>query len=791
MKRILLVISCCLLLSPVLFSQWQPVNGPYGGTVNNLFINGQSVFALTNQEGVFSSSDNGSSWLRHTNGITSPMAVCSTVKGSLIYVGTGSGLFSSGDNGNSWNTVFINGQANFPVKALATNSQSLFIVSGIYGNTLYRSDNDGMTWTIILDPENLYSIGVLGNSVFVGGGGYFYRSLDNGANFEQISTFFGTPVCFAFDGSAIFVSADPGSVYKSVDNGDTWTQVTTGMTNPNVISLRMAANKLYAGCYRGQFFFPNPQGEGGIYVSQDEGAHWTSLGMKGFTINSIIVSGNRIIAGTTTDGIFISDDNGLTWIESNNNLARLPVSTVGEYGSELFVSSNSVNYSSTGYPLHNMRSQDEGNTWTNADSGMTYPVINSYADGGNFILAAGWEIYRSYNHGVSWQTVFSTGYAVNALVIAGTKIFAGTSGGGIFLSEDEGATWRSVNNGLDNFDILSMVLKGNKLFAGTDAGIFRSVDYGVTWVPARKDIDGFYISALAANSNYIFATGNSTLSAIFKSSDDGNTWIQTTDFFPGFLYAGSLAVSGNIVISGMFDIMNEILYSNDNASTWSVNKTGLPGGYQVASVFIKDSIVYAGILKENSNFMLDGGLWKRQLSDFTAFTLGNDTIVMQETAGDQKSLSITSETPWLLDATLPAWLTTDKNSGTGSDVLSFITTQANPGQQPRYTSVDVVSEGISRHCVIVQKQKINGIEDLTNARLTIYPSPAHDFIMISVPGNSRKSLIKIINEQGEEIREIQLTATNNRIDISSLPAGIYFVRLINGSKLETGKFVKE
>ena len=59
-----------------------------------------------------------------------------------------------------------------------------------------------------------------------------------------------------------------------------------------------------------------------------------------------------------------------------------------------------------------------------------------------------------------------------------TNIFAGTYGGGVFLSTDNGASWTAVNNGLTNPDINTLAINGTNIFAGTNEGVFLSTNNG-------------------------------------------------------------------------------------------------------------------------------------------------------------------------------------------------------------------------------------------------------------------------------------------------------------------------
>lgn len=53
-----------------------------------------------------------------------------------------------------------------------------------------------------------------------------------------------------------------------------------------------------------------------------------------------------------------------------------------------------------------------------------------------------------------------------------TNLFAGTFGGGVFLSTNNGTRWIAANNGLTNTDVRAFGMIGTHLFAGTSGGVF-------------------------------------------------------------------------------------------------------------------------------------------------------------------------------------------------------------------------------------------------------------------------------------------------------------------------------
>jgi hypothetical protein len=88
---------------------------------------------------------------------------------------------------------------------------------------------------------------------------------------------------------------------------------------------------------------------------------------------------------------------------------------------------------------------------------------------------------------------------------------------------------------------------------------------------------------------------------------------------------------------------------------------------------------------------------------------------------------------------------------------------------------------------------VNGIElhEQQQSRLTLYPNPSTDQITIETSSTPTNSQLSIMNLNGQEILTCQITESKTTIDISTLPSGVYFVRLTNDKTVEVGKFVKQ
>lgn len=81
----------------------------------------------------------------------------------------------------------------------------------------------------------------------------------------------------------------------------------------------------------------------------------------------------------------------------------------------------------------------------------------------------------------------------------------------------------------------------------------------------------------------------------------------------------------------------------------------------------------------------------------------------------------------------------------------------------------------------------SGLDEPTETALYIYPNPASDAITIYT--DYEESDVEIVGYDGRRVGRYALSAGENRISVSNLPSGTYFVRLINNKKI-VSKFLK-
>jgi hypothetical protein len=242
-----------------------------------------------------------------------------------------------------------------------------------------------------------------------------------------------------------------GGVYLSTNSGTTWNQI--------------GLNTYYINCLAvyGTYLLAGP-GYGSIYLSSNSGISWiqsilTSSGESG--VNAFAVSGTNIFAATYTDGVFLSTDSGGTWSKTGTSLFFL----------SLAVSPNGFLFAGNLYGV--LSSSDNGASWNY--TGLTNTeYVKALALSGTNLFAGTWGggVFLTTNNGTSWSAVKQglTSSLIQALLVSGSNLFAGTYNGGVFLSTDEGTSWNQINAGLTNTDVTALAISGTNLFAGTYGG---------------------------------------------------------------------------------------------------------------------------------------------------------------------------------------------------------------------------------------------------------------------------------------------------------------------------------
>jgi ligand-binding sensor domain-containing protein len=249
-----------------------------------------------------------------------------------IFAGTDmNGLYRSTDNGDSWTNLGFtntwiqgNGIAISPSEEILIATDNKDATGGVF-----RSTNNGNNWnTLGLTYNAEISIAINSSGdIFAGTAAQgVYRSTDNGQNFVQINQGLDTssgmnPISFTINTSGhIFVGTVSGGVFRSTNNGNNWVQLNQGITNYQILSLVVNTNgNIFAGT-----------SGGGIFRSIDNGNNWVQINQgltytEGYFVRSLAINSNGDIFAGTADGVFRSIDNGNNWVKINQGLTNTGV----------------------------------------------------------------------------------------------------------------------------------------------------------------------------------------------------------------------------------------------------------------------------------------------------------------------------------------------------------------------------------------------------------------------------------------------------------------------------------
>src|ERR1700758_1985105 len=317
---------------------------------------------------------------------------------------------------------------------------------GVASGGVWKTVNDGTTWTPVFDGEGSYSIGWLtldpndASVVWVGAGESnsqrsvawgdgIYRSDDGGKDWKNLglkkSEHIGQGVVDPRDSKVVYVAAEgplwgPGGdrgLYKTTDGGKNWKAVLTISENTGVSDVQMDPSNpdiVYAAAYqRRRHVFTMIDGgpESAIYKSTDAGTTWNKvtsglptvdMGRIGLAVSpadpNVVYA--MIEAADDKGGIFRSNDKGATW-ERRNEFAE-----IGMYYARIFVDPKNVDRIFV-MNVQLRESQDGGKTLHKVNEvnhhGDNHALWIDPEDTKHWLLGSDGGMYETWDDAKTWQ----------------------------------------------------------------------------------------------------------------------------------------------------------------------------------------------------------------------------------------------------------------------------------------------------------------------------------------------------------------------------------------------------
>jgi uncharacterized protein (TIGR02145 family) len=106
-----------------------------------------------------------------------------------------------------------------------------------------------------------------------------------------------------------------------------------------------------------------------------------------------------------------------------------------------------------------------------------------------------------------------------------------------------------------------------------------------------------------------------------------------------------------------------------------------------------------------------------------------------------------------------------------------------------YVGATYKNYGFSVRCVKNSGSGMNSINYLN--MLKIYPNPAQDQITIEISKELGESSMAIVNIEGQGLLKQRISGEKTIIDITNIPCGVYFVRIISEKTVAEEKIIKQ
>jgi len=436
----------------------------------------------------------------------------------LTFIAFGSGADSPdsmADPGKYSDDWRANGPPGGDVRSLVVdpNNPDRFYL-GTLDAQLYTSADAGKNWEllynfnkpklfvdhIIVDPRDSKTLYVAAHRHKEAGG--FFKSTDGGRKWRESPELKNEALhslTQSDSNPSVLIAGTFNGIFRSDNSGDSWTQLPTSNT-PGLLHVESLAidPRTASTIYAGTWYLP--------YKSTDGGQTWKNI-KNGIIDDSDIFAididprdPNHVIASACS-GIYETANGGDSWtkvqgIPSQSRRTRAIVqhpsipglvfagTTEGFWRSERGGKADSWMVTTSRQLEVNSIAVHPSRPQTIYIGTNNYGVMVSTDGGKNFVPTNGGYSGRFANVIVADRETPDRIYAAT--------INTTTGGGFLFVTNDNGETWRpsmrSMPPRLITYAILQDAHDANLIYLGTNLGVYRSLDRGGSWTPASMPI---------------------------------------------------------------------------------------------------------------------------------------------------------------------------------------------------------------------------------------------------------------------------------------------------------------
>lgn len=326
---------------------------------------------------------------------------------------------------------------------------------------------------------------------------------------------------------------------------------------------------------------------------------WTPLGPFGGTVREVLVDPLQpatLYAAGDFPAIVKSTDAGLSWTVLPGSPDGAVMAIDSRNPRTLYASTFP---SATEGKATVAKSVDGGAHWTLPAPGFRFfgralaLAVDPARSRRIYLGTSGSGLFKSENGGASWAQAsqgFPAGRLSNITALAAVARPAGTAYAGtfslaVFKTTNGGASWTPASNGLPGGQVLALAAApsdAQTLYVSMVQGIFRTTDGGRSWTPAgAPDPSGSPVVSLAVDPRSPRTVWAGGPDGLLKTVDGGAQWEVVTSFpYPAvtaLAVAGTkpAAVYAGVPVQGTAP--GGILRSADGGATWQSRRRGIPG----------------------------------------------------------------------------------------------------------------------------------------------------------------------------------------------------------------------
>ncbi|MDG2455953.1 MAG: T9SS type A sorting domain-containing protein [Bacteroidia bacterium] len=700
-----------------------------------------------------------------------------------------------------------------------------YLCAGVSGG-IWVSENAGIEWNIVDNyaptlsatsitqspfDNTLFYYGTgeaFGNSADLGGLGLF-KSEDGAKSFQHLEHTMTTSLTGIWDvehslvfDSTIYVATHSGGLWRSTDAAQTFTRIFSTSTRIHEIEVREDGHILIAVNAYGIVDID----ETTLVATRMNGGDWPTSGYSRISFDYVrdypMVMYAQLASSDGLDihSLYKTSNGGVTW----NRLADPPANV--SYAQAWYCFKLSTAPKDTNFVVSlcvdPTYSNDGGQSWRDmADPHADYHEV-TWINDNEFLVGNDAGVSRFNKLSMFSYTNLNNGLNITQFYAGhfyptGNSVVGGTQDNGTRFSNNGIPTFANINGGDGAFCSVHQQDDKIRYVSSQYLNMRRQTSTGNRTISnyIRSQVNGnegvwfinpFEINNLDGDQIYV-----PTRREVYRSLDQGNSWLALTGDIPGESFSVGLSNSTN-PIAYIGGTASRICYVNGAAtagsgeeiSLWDAgslpnNRSFLGGTIGCIEVDPNDeTTIYCGF----TNIDTDSRIWRirHANSDSAIFddigaNLPESVPVNWVEVDPDMSDHILLGTDYGLYTSLNAGQSWQKEDRFPNAPIDQIRLRHSDRKLFIYT------HGRGIWTANLKNNLVASVKKTPTIRLKIYPNPATDYIHLE----TKADLIKVYNSSGQEI----ISTSNKTIATATWPSGTYFVEVKRDGSANVKKVV--